>query len=102
MLTPAMVCSGLHFVCATGNLPCAQLFIKAGADLDLGDKEGMHTRLHMHGDTPEEMLTLPLHMLVLHLSPDSHLHLHIWGILVVRNRIIALLLTQHEGKLSSL
>lgn len=36
----AVLCSGLHFVAATGNLPCVQLFIKAGADLDLGDKDG--------------------------------------------------------------
>ena len=39
-MTSAVLCSGLHFVAATGNLPCVQLFIKAGADLDLGDKDG--------------------------------------------------------------
>jgi ankyrin repeat protein len=32
--------SGLHFVAATGNAACAKLFCKAGADLNLCDKDG--------------------------------------------------------------
>ncbi|CAL8470619.1 g10161 [Coccomyxa elongata] len=38
--------SGLHFVAAIGNVPCTKMFCQAGADLNLGDKEG-YTPLHM-------------------------------------------------------
>lgn len=33
-------CSGLHFVAAIGNVACTKLFCKAGADLNLCDKDG--------------------------------------------------------------
>ena len=32
--------SALHFVAAIGNLVCTKLLIDAGADLNLGDKDG--------------------------------------------------------------
>ena len=32
--------SALHFVAATGNLACTKLLVDAGADLNLGDKDG--------------------------------------------------------------
>ena len=40
--------SGLHFVAATGNAACARLFCKAGADLNLCDKDGAWTPSCMH------------------------------------------------------
>ena len=33
-------CSGLHFAAAVGNPRCARLLLKAGADVDVPDKEG--------------------------------------------------------------
>ena len=36
----ALFRSGLHFVAAIGNVPCTKMFCQAGADLNLGDKEG--------------------------------------------------------------
>lgn len=33
--------SALHFVAAIGNLVCTKLLIDAGADLNLGDKDGV-------------------------------------------------------------
>ncbi|KAK9833510.1 hypothetical protein WJX84_006217 [Apatococcus fuscideae] len=38
--------SGLHFAAAVGNPRCARLLLKAGADVDVSDKEG-YTPLHM-------------------------------------------------------
>ncbi|KAK9863353.1 hypothetical protein WJX84_001997 [Apatococcus fuscideae] len=38
--------SGLHFAAAVGNPRCARLLLKAGADVDVTDKEG-YTPLHM-------------------------------------------------------
>ena len=57
-LTIALACSGLHFVCATGNMPCVQLFIKAGADLDLGDKDGVHSTCTCIGRVSQNLLSL--------------------------------------------
>ena len=33
-------CSGLHFTAAIGNVECTRMLCEAGADIDLGDKQG--------------------------------------------------------------
>ena len=33
-------CSGLHFTAAVGNAECTRMLCEAGADIDLGDKQG--------------------------------------------------------------
>lgn len=38
--------SGLHFTAAIGNVECTRMLCEAGADIDLGDKQG-YTPLHM-------------------------------------------------------
>ncbi|KAL3161794.1 Signal recognition particle 43 kDa protein, chloroplastic [Trebouxia sp. C0009 RCD-2024] len=38
--------SGLHFTAAVGNAECTRMLCEAGADIDLGDKQG-YTPLHM-------------------------------------------------------
>lgn len=38
--------SGLHFTAAIGNAECTRMLCEAGADIDLGDKQG-YTPLHM-------------------------------------------------------
>ncbi len=35
-------CSGLHFSAAIGNAECTRMLCEAGADIDLGDKQGDH------------------------------------------------------------
>ena len=37
--------SALHFVAAIGNLVCTKLLVEAGADLNLGDKDGARAPL---------------------------------------------------------
>ncbi len=52
------VCSGLHFVAATGNVPCTKMFCQAGADLNLGDKEGEQIALLQSTPTATSNLSL--------------------------------------------
>lgn len=35
-----VLCSGLHFTAAIGNAECTRMLCEAGADIDLGDKQG--------------------------------------------------------------
>lgn len=44
-VTPPLIsfhagCSGLHFTAAVGNAECTRMLCDAGADIDLGDKQG--------------------------------------------------------------
>lgn len=36
----AVRCSGLHFTAAVGSAECTRMLCEAGADIDLGDKQG--------------------------------------------------------------
>ncbi len=38
-------CSGLHFTAAIGNAECTRMLCEAGADIDLGDKQGDHAAI---------------------------------------------------------
>ena len=45
-LTPRLrcICSALHFSAAVGNVKITQMLCQAGADVNLGDKDGAHMR----------------------------------------------------------
>ena len=57
-------CSGLHFTAAIGNAECTRMLCEAGADIDLGDKQGDHAAIACAHSAPSDCAMLCIALLL--------------------------------------